>query len=430
MGSTVDQKGITFLTLSLLLLLFAIGETQAQENLWIQWAIQTNTSAFCLHLTAATNPFKTCLIGVPVSPFELAKNVVSINCTARNASYCLGMVLKSFKEPLPWDPQELNLLDSRPSNGSGCVFFGSYNLTEKKRRTWLTPHKNYNTSQYCSPDRVYGWGSGHIHLNYSYATSLPHQIYLICGDRAWQGIPKEAHGGACYLGKLALLAPSKEQWQTILHGKTQRARRSLEQLPSDCSDEVSLWGTTARVFAAIIPQIAAEEALTQLQHLACWTAKQANVTTNVLSQLAQDMSSMRKAVLQNRAAIDYLLLVQGKGCEEDQGLCCFNLSDHSESIQEQLKWLKEHTKRITVSTNPLDDWLLSLGLSAWVKDVLKWICIIVLIIGIVLCMAPCIIQCFASRIHSMADAVFDKRGGDVAGLTGAVMWKPFFKKMS
>ncbi|KFW79939.1 hypothetical protein N305_00036, partial [Manacus vitellinus] len=60
------------------------------------------------------------------------------------------------------------------------------------------------------------------------------------------------------------------------------------------------------------------------------------------------------------AAIDYLLLVQGKGCEEYQGLCCFNLSDHSESIQEQLKWLKEHTKRITVSTNPLDDWLLSL----------------------------------------------------------------------
>ncbi|KGL76429.1 hypothetical protein N309_09911, partial [Tinamus guttatus] len=47
------------------------------------------------------------------------------------------------------------------------------------------------------------------------------------------------------------------------------------------------------------------------------------------------------------AAIDFLLLAHGHGCEEFEGLCCFNLSDHSQSIQQQLRWLKEHTQKIT-----------------------------------------------------------------------------------
>ncbi|KFO69147.1 hypothetical protein N303_00066, partial [Cuculus canorus] len=47
------------------------------------------------------------------------------------------------------------------------------------------------------------------------------------------------------------------------------------------------------------------------------------------------------------AAIDYLLLAQGRGCEEVEGMCCFNLSDHSDSIHKQLEWLQHHTSKIT-----------------------------------------------------------------------------------
>ncbi|KFV02762.1 hypothetical protein N340_03776, partial [Tauraco erythrolophus] len=36
------------------------------------------------------------------------------------------------------------------------------------------------------------------------------------------------------------------------------------------------------------------------------------------------------------------------GCEEFEGMCCFNLSDHSESNPEQLQWLGEHSGRIVV----------------------------------------------------------------------------------
>lgn len=50
-----------------------------------------------------------------------------------------------------------------------------------------------------------------------------------------------------------------------------------------------------------------------LRKLACWVGKQANLTSKVLSDLATDLDSIRHAVLQNRAAIDFLLLAQGHG---------------------------------------------------------------------------------------------------------------------
>ncbi|KFV97531.1 hypothetical protein N326_06648, partial [Eurypyga helias] len=41
------------------------------------------------------------------------------------------------------------------------------------------------------------------------------------------------------------------------------------------------------------------------------------------------------------AAIDFLLLAQGHGCEEFEGMCCMNLSDNSQTVYQQLRKLKE-----------------------------------------------------------------------------------------
>ncbi|KFO57586.1 hypothetical protein N302_07893, partial [Corvus brachyrhynchos] len=60
------------------------------------------------------------------------------------------------------------------------------------------------------------------------------------------------------------------------------------------------------------------------------------------------------------AAIDFLLLAQGHGCQEFEGMCCFNLSDHITSIHKQLQWLREHTQKLTVESNPFDQRLASL----------------------------------------------------------------------
>ncbi|KFP10384.1 hypothetical protein Z169_11815, partial [Egretta garzetta] len=56
------------------------------------------------------------------------------------------------------------------------------------------------------------------------------------------------------------------------------------------------------------------------------------------------------------AAIDFLLLAQGHGCEEFEGMCCMNLSDHSESIHKKLAELKNNLHNLKESEDPLGDW--------------------------------------------------------------------------
>ena len=61
-------------------------------------------------------------------------------------------------------------------------------------------------------------------------------------------------------------------------------------------------------------------------------SKQTNATPVALSGLLTGVDSVRLATLQNRAAVDFLLLAQGCGCEDFEGMCYMNLPDHSESI--------------------------------------------------------------------------------------------------
>ncbi|KFP83769.1 hypothetical protein N310_08082, partial [Acanthisitta chloris] len=41
-------------------------------------------------------------------------------------------------------------------------------------------------------------------------------------------------------------------------------------------------------------------------------------------------------------AIDFMLLAQGHGCEDFEGMCCMNLSDHSESLYAIKQKLREN----------------------------------------------------------------------------------------
>ncbi|KFQ31479.1 hypothetical protein N332_04890, partial [Mesitornis unicolor] len=45
------------------------------------------------------------------------------------------------------------------------------------------------------------------------------------------------------------------------------------------------------------------------------------------------------------ATIEFLLLAQGHGCEDFEGICCMNLLDHSESIHKSIQMLKEGVKK-------------------------------------------------------------------------------------
>ncbi|KGL75604.1 hypothetical protein N309_11770, partial [Tinamus guttatus] len=56
------------------------------------------------------------------------------------------------------------------------------------------------------------------------------------------------------------------------------------------------------------------------------------------------------------AAIHFLLLAQGHGCKDFNGLCCMNLSDHSKSIHKSIQELQQLTKRLKMTDgwNPFE----------------------------------------------------------------------------
>ncbi|KFQ46099.1 hypothetical protein N333_07747, partial [Nestor notabilis] len=47
-------------------------------------------------------------------------------------------------------------------------------------------------------------------------------------------------------------------------------------------------------------------------------------------------------------AIDFLVLAYGHGCEDFEGLCCMNLSDHSELVHKSIQTLKELRGKLQV----------------------------------------------------------------------------------
>ncbi|KFU85534.1 hypothetical protein M959_07693, partial [Chaetura pelagica] len=46
------------------------------------------------------------------------------------------------------------------------------------------------------------------------------------------------------------------------------------------------------------------------------------------------------------AVIDFLLLAQGHGCEDFEGVCCMNLSDHSEATHASIQRLKDEVSKL------------------------------------------------------------------------------------
>ncbi|KAF6104210.1 hypothetical protein HJG60_011217 [Phyllostomus discolor] len=96
--------------------------------------------------------------------------------------------------------------------------------------------------------------------------------------------------------------------------------------------------------------------------------KALNATSQAISAISQELGQVREAVLENRAAIDYLLLRHNHGCEEFKGLCCFNLTDTSQLIEHKVKQINDMVSNIKqgkgffgIDWSKLTSWLPSIS---------------------------------------------------------------------
>ncbi|RMC14219.1 hypothetical protein DUI87_09310 [Hirundo rustica rustica] len=185
--------------------------------------------------------------------------------------------------------------------------------------------------------------------------ALPRGVFLICGDRAWAGIPSCMIGGLCTFSRLGLFSPNKTtlmDWQRKNSTQLVIKKRDLSALDADCDSEIIHWSKSKGVVITVfLPWVSIAKALGELVHLECWVAKQANLTSNALASLLSDEEEItRQATLQNRAAIDYLLLLHGHRCEEFEGLCYFNLSSKAENIYNAFQKIREMVRSIKKET--------------------------------------------------------------------------------
>lgn len=84
-----------------------------------------------------------------------------------------------------------------------------------------------------------------------------------------------------------------------------------------------------------------------LNKLGCWLARQASATSLALTGLLTNVDSIIHATFQNQAAVDILLLLHGRGCEDFE-MCCVNLSDHSLSIHASIKALQDNVAKLKI----------------------------------------------------------------------------------
>ncbi|TRZ06173.1 hypothetical protein HGM15179_020934 [Zosterops borbonicus] len=130
--------------------------------------------------------------------------------------------------------------------------------------------------------------------------------------------------------------------------------------------------------------VTSSKALGELGHLECWVVKQANLTSTTISSLLEDKEIARQATLQNRAAINFLLLLHGHECQEFEGLCCLNLTSKAPDIRAALRSMKSLIGQVKQES---EDWVKELfkgwRVTGWWTSIVKTILLFLFILFLV-----------------------------------------------
>ncbi|KAG8147162.1 hypothetical protein E2320_022873, partial [Naja naja] len=244
---------------------------------------------------------------------------------------------------------------------------------------------------------------------------------MFCGAYAYAFIPANAIGGPCMIGCLTTVIATAhakninketklyyEVMNSSLYHDAQFFRETVsdDTVERDASKHkephiiiytyptVVVLSKVEAGFLGIFAWGATYYNNLQLGHLVSALAKSINVTLSAIAALADKMGEIRKSVLQNRVAIDYILLIMGHGCEEFNGMCCFDISDKAHFIESKLKVLHNITMHLTHIADSNAFKKIWDGLTSWLPD-LTWLKevflgVIIIVIGLILCIC---IQC-------------------------------------
>lgn len=293
------------------------------ENIWVYLARNVlNVSDFCLSGGIyVKQTFMSCLIGVG-TPIANIQNYTHLIHIRKEITYWDLYALGPSVQEKDKDMFSLKIAAVAPS-GECLYFTGCTSYC-------LSLFHNYNMN--CSDNSSISYGSGH--------TRLPAGWFLICGLTVYSYIPANSKGGPCSLGRLAVFLPQKHH--------TTRVRQDLStSLTPDCNDNLHLRSPAEYVSLTIfVMSVMVTSPSVEIGRVACSMVKALNTTSRAISAINQELRQVGQAVLENRAALDYLLLRHNHGCEEFKGLCCFNLSDNPQLLEQNIQQVKETISKV------------------------------------------------------------------------------------
>ncbi|XP_036262114.1 uncharacterized protein LOC118701547 [Molothrus ater] len=167
---------------------------QPKTNIWVTLATLTKQETICLSLSSPGNPFTTCLVGLPADPWPCPSHVPTCKVSNARTSVDNWDQWISHFPIAPQEPQELELLGSVMADA--CIHFNHRSLLSVKN------HSNVVTSSMTVYRNASAWcnyTTKRVSVSSNDPIQLPTGYFLICGDRAWAGIPSMLHGGPCTL---------------------------------------------------------------------------------------------------------------------------------------------------------------------------------------------------------------------------------------
>nr|AEX32768.1 envelope protein syncytin-Car1 [Nandinia binotata] len=223
----------------------------------------------------------------------------------------------------------------------------------------------------------------------------PNGTQWLCGTNLWPWLPPGWIRG-CTLGFPWMQGswhkeiPKPANYSSLLHRWTRSVFHWYDHLLS-----------------IFVPQVGIEDIIWHIEALTKYTTQALNDSMRGLSLLNSEVALMRKAVLQNRMALDILTAAQGGTCATPKTECCVYIPENSANVSEILADMHTQLEAMSDASPSLNDWISSWfggSIWSWWKKFLL-LAVTVVMLGFFLC---CGGYCCCSLCINMSEKLSER----------------------
>nr|AEX32773.1 envelope protein syncytin-Car1 [Panthera leo krugeri] len=224
----------------------------------------------------------------------------------------------------------------------------------------------------------------------------PNGTQWLCGANLWPWLPP-GWIGRCTLGFPWMQGswhkeiPKPANYPYLLHRWTRSVFHWYDHLLS-----------------IFVPQLGIEDIIWHVEALTNYTTKALNDSMRGLSLLNSEVTLMRKAVLQNRMALDILTAAQGGTCDIVKTECCVYIPDSSANISDVLADMRTQIEAMSDASGSLNDWISSWssgGIWAWWKKLLLLAIAVVMLAFFLCCGGDCCCMLCTNMSEKLSERV-------------------------